>query len=156
MPEYPTLATPSVPRMGEAYVEWAKANHPEPEIWPMEDILKLGTVWPDETNSRLTVAQVIPDIQAQILAHYQMYDILILSMREHGQAVPVRITNDRLRLRDGIHRVTIAHSLGWESMKVSTSYSAWLDWDKSEEGIKYHTMWIQRLKDAGAVSELAT
>ena len=120
----------------------------------MEDILKLDTVFPDPNGNRWKVGGILREIQDQILQNYQMYDLLIVSLRNHGQVVPIRITTDKQRLRDGIHRVAIASSMGWNNMLVSTTSSDWLDWNKSEEGQKYYTTWSARLATAGSMGSL--
>lgn len=147
-PDYPLLETPSHPRLGEFYVKgW--------EVWLMEDVMKLETMFPDPFNNRWTVGGILPEIQRQILEHYQMYDHLIVSLREHGQVVPIRVTTDGLRLRDGIHRVAIAESLAWRSIVVGRdSDSTWKEWNESEEGQAYYTAWSANLQGQGSVRVL--
>ncbi len=118
-----------------------------PEIWPLEDILNLGTVWPSASGGRALVSEVLPEVQEQILQAMKMYDLLIVSLRDNGQCAPVRITTDRKRLRDGIHRVAIAQSLGWPTMAVTTQgASVWTSWDESPEGREYYQWWHSRLQ----------
>lgn len=127
----------------------------EPEIWPMENILKLETMWPDPSGNRWRVGGILSEIQRQVLAFYPMYDYLIISLRENGQKVPIRISHDGLRLRDGIHRVAIAVSLGWNNMVVSRgSLSTWREWNESEDGQAYYTAWHRRLQGQGSVRVL--
>lgn len=145
--------SPSVPRLGEFYVKQRQQS--EQEIWLMEDVFKLETMFPDPFDKRWTVGGVLPEIQKQILQHYQMYDYLIQSLREHGQVVPVRITSDGLKLRDGIHRVAIADSLGWPSLLVDRSpCSTWEDWDNSEEGKAYYGARWGKLQSQGSIRVL--
>jgi hypothetical protein len=112
------------------------------EIWPMEQVKNLGTT---ALAERVILADILPAIQQEIDACLPMYSLLMRSMEEHGQQVPVRVTSDKLRLRDGHHRIAIADLLGWDNMLVSTSQTAWHEWDETEQGQLYMNMWRQRL-----------
>lgn len=108
------------------------------EIWSIADVKNLHVSWPDSYGGRSLVSEVLSTFQQHILDNYQKYELLIVSMKEHGQAVPIKIMPDRQTLRDGIHRIAIADSMGWADMQVTVGgKSTWIEWDASATGKEY-------------------
>lgn len=114
-------------------------------VWPVEAVLGLESAWFCETG-RVPVGYILPVIKQEIKACVtNQYKILERSLERNGQAVPVRISYDAKRLRDGIHRVAIMHYLLFDEIKVSTSSAAWDEWDRSDTGQEYLRLWRERL-----------
>jgi hypothetical protein len=111
----------------------------EGEVWSMDQVKTLQTAW------FLPVEDILDRIKYEIKFFGPMYAILRESMEEYGQRVPVHISDDKMRLRDGIHRIAIADDLGWNTVLVSTDIRKWHEWDESARGQEYHIIWRQRL-----------
>jgi hypothetical protein len=111
-------------------------------LWSLEEIKELDFASP---TGFMKVRDFLPQVIEEVKEDYStQYAILRKSMKEQGQLVPLHISRDSKRLRDGIHRTGIAVTLGWNYMYVSTSrYST--DWDETEEGQRYWQLWNWRL-----------
>jgi hypothetical protein len=111
----------------------------------MDLVKSLDTGWFNEKGP-LSVGDVILNVHTEMSnVRTGQYKILQESMEKYGQRVPIHVSQDKRRLRDGIHRITIADTLGWCTMLVSSDRIKWHEWDESAEGQLYHTLWRQRL-----------
>lgn len=146
----PQLSTAiSGPLKGTHRLAYPDADLPytlEGEVWSIELIKTLQTGW-FGINGPLTVGEILPVIYSEILnVQTSQYMILVNSMQEYGQRVPIHISEDKKRLRDGIHRIALAVSpLKWNTMLVSSDRRSWHEWDESEIGQEYHRLWRRRL-----------
>lgn len=112
------------------------------ELWPLERIKQLDFASP---TGFMKVADFLPQVLEEVREDIStQYSILKNSMREQGQIVPLRISRDHKRLRDGIHRIAIATDLGWEHLEVSTE-KAYNAWDATEQGQQYWKLWNWRV-----------
>lgn len=117
----------------------------EVELWSMELI---GTLFVATPNGYYTVQSFLPEVIEEVKADVTgQYAVLKGSMGfSPGQAVPLFLSKDKTRLRDGIHRVALATILDWPCMTVSNTRIVYTSWDQSPEGIKYHELWEKRLR----------
>lgn len=112
---------------------------PTVEIWPMPHIGRLELI---TSSGFTTVGDFLPEILEEVKLDVSgQYKYLKQSMYRNGQPVPLFISKDKLRLRDGIHRIAIAYDLKWGKMSVSTTKIVWKQWDESEIGETYHRLW---------------
>jgi hypothetical protein len=113
------------------------------QLWSLDNIKELD--FPSPTGF-MKVIDFLPHVLEEVRMDVStQYAILSKSMKEDGQLVPLRISRDATRLRDGIHRVAIATELEWKYMEVSTERRV-TDWDITEEGQKYWKLWNWRLR----------
>ena len=112
------------------------------ELWPLEKIKELDFASP---TGFMKVKEFLPYVIEEVTVDIsKQYSILRKSMKEQGQIVPIHVSRDNNRLRDGIHRIAIATGLGWNYMYVSSArYMS--EWDSTEEGQKYWKLWNWRL-----------
>ena len=95
----------------------------------------------------MKVKDFLPVVTEEVIQDYStQYAILKKSMAENGQTVPLHISKDLKRLRDGIHRIAIASLMGWKFMDVSTDKRDNSDWDTSKQGTEYWRLWNWRLR----------
>jgi hypothetical protein len=113
------------------------------KLWSLDQIKQLDFASP---TGFMKVGDFLPQVIEEVKADYStQYALLRKSMREQGQLVPLHVSRDCMRLRDGIHRIAIASELGWNYLDVSTERRS-SDWDTTEEGIKYWKLWNWRLR----------
>lgn len=116
----------------------------EIELWPIGLVCCLSVASP---SNFVLVKDILPEITEEIKADVSgQYKILRDSMSSYWQVVPLFISQDKSRLRDGLHRIAIAHDLGWLYMSVSTTRIVYSSWDQSEAGQEYHKRWKERIK----------
>ena len=111
------------------------------------DVLKLDSSFyqPPEDLRRFTVGEMMPMIHREIReSKTDQYQILWDSMRYYGQAVPFHVTEDKTRLRDGMHRIALATLLNWHSIDLSTERITYDEWNNSEIGQRYYALWRGR------------
>jgi hypothetical protein len=117
----------------------------EVELWQLYggiEYLEIATA-----SGLMLVKDFLPEVRKEILVDTTgQYNILGEHLDTHGQTVPLFISKDKARLRDGIHRVAIATILGWRAMTVSTTRIVYSSWDSSEQGKRYHKLWQERLE----------
>jgi hypothetical protein len=112
------------------------------KLWHMDQIKELD--FPSPTGF-MKVKDFLPQVLEEVRADYStQYAILKKSMRENGQLVPLLVSRDLGRLRDGVHRVALGTELGWNYMEVSTEKKD-NPWDLTEDGQKYWRLWNWRL-----------
>jgi hypothetical protein len=112
----------------------------------LKEVLALGSMFADEHMNRLTVGDKLPDIHMEILlTRTDQYHMLKESMKYYGQLVPLHVSKDKMRLKDGLHRVAIASDLGWRSIELSTEKHVCMEWNHSEAGAEYYRLWNERL-----------
>jgi hypothetical protein len=114
------------------------------QLWHMDRIKELDFPSP---IGFMKVGDFLPQVIEEVNADYStQYAILRKSLREHGQLVPLYVSRDFTRLRDGIHRIAIAVSdLKWNFMDVDNVRRT-TDWDNTEEGQRYWQLWNWRLR----------
>lgn len=115
------------------------------QLWPIEKIKELD--FPSPTGF-MKVKDFLPQVIEEVNADYStQYSILRESMRTQGQLVPLHISKDCNRLRDGIHRIAIATQfpVPWNFMEVSTERRT-TEWDQSDAGKRYWQLWNWRLR----------
>lgn len=129
-------------------VPFLSGEHPDWELWNMEAIMDLETVWLHSIGGEVvntTLRDIYPAIVHEIKFVYPaMYKVLEDSMRTNGQQVPVRVFQDKTKIRDGIHRIVIADLIGWPCMLVSTESSFWTEWDNTQPGLEYDRLKKER------------
>jgi hypothetical protein len=114
------------------------------KLWPIEKIKELDFASP---TGFMKVKDFLPQVVEEIQADYStQYAILRKSMKEQGQLVPLYVSKDLTRLRDGIHRIAIATDLDdpWNFMDISTEHRT-TEWDSTDDGKKYWQLWSWRL-----------
>jgi len=95
----------------------------------------------------MKVKDFLPQVLEEVTQDYStQYAILKKSMETNGQLVPLHVSRDMLRLRDGIHRIALATKLGWKFMDVSTDRRSNDAWDISDAGKEYWRLWHWRLR----------
>lgn len=113
------------------------------QLWTLDLIKELD--FPSPTGFMKVgdfLSQAIEEVTADVSTQYS---ILKKSMEEQGQLVPLHVSRDYKRLRDGIHRIALATELRWHFMDVSSQrYTT--DWDETDEGKRYWQLWNWRLK----------
>lgn len=113
------------------------------ELWALDQVKELD--FPSPTGF-MKVKDFLPLALEEVRADASgQYSILRNSLLNNGWLVPIRISGDKRRLRDGIHRTAIASDLGWNSILVSDARHTNV-WDISEEGQKYWELWYYRLR----------
>jgi hypothetical protein len=113
------------------------------ELWNIEDIKELD--FPSPTGF-MKVKDFLPQVIEEVKEEAStQYSLLKNSMKTQGQLVPLRISRNKTRLMDGIHRIALATILEWKFMDVSTERRE-SDWDTTEEGIRYWQLWLWRLR----------
>lgn len=114
------------------------------ELWTIGLICCLQVASPvGFTLVRDLLPQVTEEIKADVSGQY---GILRKSMEFSGQVIPLFLSKDKCRLRDGIHRIAIANDLGWLTMTVSTTRMVYSSWDESDDGREYHRRWEERVR----------
>jgi hypothetical protein len=114
------------------------------KLWHIDKIKELDFASP---IGFMKVGDFLQSAIEEVRADYStQYAILKKSMAESGQLVPLHISRDCSRLRDGIHRIAVSQTFTppWNFLEVSTE-RRFSDWDNSEEGRKYWQLWNWRL-----------
>lgn len=113
------------------------------EIWLMEQI---GALEVATAAGIMAVKDFLPEIREEVTVDTSgQYALLSYSMKSSGQVIPLLISKDSKRLRDGIHRIAIAELLGWKSMTVSDTKITYDQWDHTDAGREYHRRWQDRI-----------
>lgn len=95
----------------------------------------------------MKVKDFLPEVTEEVRRDYStQYAILKKSLAENGQMVPLHVSKDMSRLRDGIHRIALATELGWKFMDVSTDRRLNTEWDESDTGKEYWRLWNWRVR----------
>jgi hypothetical protein len=121
------------------------------QLWHMDRIKELDFPSP---IGFMKVGDFLPQVIEEVNADYStQYAILRKSLREHGQLIPLYVSRDFTRLRDGIHRIAIVVSdLKWNFMDVDNVRRT-TDWDNTEEGQRYWQLWNWRLRGFSGETE---
>src|ERR1700728_4550041 len=105
------------------------------KLLSMEQIGELDFASP---TGFMKVKDFLPQVIEEVTQDYStQYAILKKSMKINGQLVPLHVSKDMLRLRDGIHRIALATQLEWKFMDVSTDNRDNTEWDNSDAGKEY-------------------
>lgn len=95
----------------------------------------------------MKVKDFLPYVTKEVTDDYTgQYAILRESLQANGQLIPLHVSKDYRRLRDGIHRLAIISTLGWSAVFISDTKIPNYEWDVSEDGKLYWKLWNKRLE----------